>query len=422
MSRSATCSLLAVTIACGHGAATVDAPHDRAIDASPDASLHDVTLSSFFTSTPAIFQYRDGSGAWQSVPPANADGDSTLEVSNDYEVIAICAGEGSAFIGVTVAATVGDGDQFINCFINPPASVVPTFAVTGTMNQAGSLQIGGTAGSASGATSPWTFSLELPAATYDAAGFDAAKTQMLVRRGLAVGSAGLAVTPAFDLTGEGAALVAPAITIVGAGSGATPLSDTALFTADATFDLGAGSGSSTILAPLSLLQSTDFEELEIGELTATVDQFADMDGEGSGDEAIDVPSTLQMLPVLAGITFTAEANGVQGQWTTLPTAEDVHMILESATQEQHAIASPAWLAVHDATELAFDTSVPGYQSEWVIDLDAPFFAELAITATDAATDVSYSSVFLDPANTPAIRPRSALDLVRERRHRHRAQR
>lgn len=122
-----------------------------------------------------------------------------------------------------------------------------TYAVTGTMNQAGSLTLSGSddSGSGSGATASWGFSLNLPVCTYDAIGVDSAKTQMLLRRGLAVTTAGLAVTPAFDLTSEGSAFGVPTFTITGAAASATVFSDTQLTTPDGFFDLGSSAPTAT---------------------------------------------------------------------------------------------------------------------------------------------------------------------------------
>lgn len=380
---------VAVGACSSHSAATKDAPAH--VDAAPDALLHAVVITND-GETPTLYEYRDGSGAWQPMPAANSQGESTIEVADDFVVLDVCAGSGGEFVAVSVAATVADGDQYIQCFLGSSPVAMSSYAVTGMMNQPGSLFLSGSgAGSSAGTTSPWTFSLQLPAGTYDALAYDSAKTEMLLRRGLAVTTSGLAVTPAFDLTSEGSAFGTPAYTITGAAASAAMTSDTTLITPTGYFDLGAGSGSSTIVVPTSLLQGSDVESLEISEVSSSTAQYAQMYGFGSGSERLSVPATFAMLAVPSGVTFTPVAGSISAQWTTLPSTTEVELTLFTSTQEQIAIASPAWLALNGTTKLAFDTTAANYEQGWDISTSGDYYAELTVSGNTG--EIYYSSTF-----------------------------
>jgi hypothetical protein len=394
MFRLAALLMFASVCGCGGGhSAKSDAPVHA--DASPDATLHAVLVTNS-GQTPTLYEYRDGSGAWQLIPTPDAQGQSTIEVANDFVLLDVCAGSGSDFVAVSVAATVDDGDQYIQCYLGSSPGAMPLFAVTGTMNQPGTLTLSGPQeGSGSGTASPWSFSFNLPAGTYDAAAVDPTNTQLLLRRGVAVAASasGTAITPAFDLTTEGSAFGVPTFTITGAAASAGLYSDTQLTTPNGFFDLGAGSGSATIVVPTSLLQGSDQEFVEIAETTSTTGQYANLNGYGSGTESVTVPATIDMMPVLSGVTFPSAPGSIAAEWTTLPQGQEVQLNLSTQTGEQIAVASPAWLALHGSTKLAFDTTAANYQSQWDLSTSGDYFAELSVNAPESTTKVFYSSSF-----------------------------
>lgn len=381
----------------GHGSGSNQ--HDAAIDSAP---LTAVVITNT-GSVPDIYEYRDGNGDWQAVDAPDANGHSTIHVAKDFAVLALCAGDGSAVSAAEVYATVADNGAFIRC-VTPAigtGSAEPTFPVTGTMAQAGSLTLSRTA---SGTTSPWAFTVHASSGTYDAAAFDPGETKMLLRRGITVADAPLVVTPTFDLVTEGAAINRTTPTVANLASGVTIQTDTLLLTQTSFFDLGAGSGSGEILtAPESLLAAGDFEEAEYIAFTATTEQVAILLGPSSGTGAVVVPSVLTMLPPITGITFSAEPGARRASWTAPPSGGDLRFDIFNQTQELTAVATQNWITATAATSLAFDTSAKGFKNIWFIDTTKSFFAELSESSFDPATNAQYTTAVADSGATFALR-------------------
>jgi hypothetical protein len=340
---------------------------------------------------PDLFEYRDGTGAWQPVAAPDSFGVSVIHVHADYEVLALCAGDGSAFDATMQAATVGDGDRFINCFPPPAAGGTPppTFAVTGTMKQAGSIQL---ESDAAGATSPWSFDVAVPDGTYDLAALDTAQTKMLLRRGLTVAGAPLAVATQLDLDTEGAALVPAALTVTNGAPQSSVGALSLLFTANAFIRVSETQTATAQFAPSSVLTANDVQELEVAAGTATTSQqaFADVMGPGA------LPTSFALLALPTAVTFANATGTVTGGWTTVPdAATSVEVFVQNDTQQQVITATVAWLAAHHATDLTFDTSATGYKAIWDVDLTKSYFAELSVSRFDATTGVTYTSGIAD---------------------------
>ncbi len=411
-------ALVGAVAACGDDGSSQlghDAGHgsDAGIDSTP-RPLTDVVITNQ-GATPDIYEYRDGSGDWQDVDAPDANGHSTIHVTNDFTVLALCAGDGSAVRAVAVNAAIADQAAFIDCF--PPStdsgSAAQTVPVTGTMAQGGSLSLG--TETVSSTTSPWTVNVSVPTGTYDAAGFDTAHTKMLIRRGIVV-SGPLAVTPAFDLTTEGAALGGSTPAVPGLIPDAQTQLLTLLFTQNAFVNLGAGSGSGELVtAPLSLVSPNDFEESEYLAFNAADEQFAIMQGQGSGANALVVPATLAMLSPITGITFSAETGTRRAHWTTTPALGDITLDVQSQTQELIAIATQNWVAATGATSLAFDTTARGFKNLWFIDTTKQFFALLSQSSVDATTNVQYGVATADPRTALALRGQVQRERIRHRR-------
>jgi hypothetical protein len=399
-------AVLSVTAAAcgGGGSGSADATVDTGGDGPPKTIVGITT----FADSPAIFEYRDGSGDWQDVPAPSLQGVSQIEVTNDYVVFQLCTGAGNSADAQMVAATVADGDQFIGCFsLDSSTTGQPqAFPVTGTMVQAGSVVIQDD--SASSATPSWPFSLSATAGTYDLAAFDSANTSMLIRRGIDVESPGLAIASALDLSTEGSATVHTTVALADAADGAVISLNDALFTENSFIDLPAGSaaGSATatvITAPPAFLTTNDLESVEIDADTTATSQEASIFAEGPAD----VPDAIDLLPALSGITFTPATGTIGAAWTTLPSAEhpQLYLVIANAEVEQGIQATPAWIALHGMTQLAFDTTAKGYKAIWYIDPTQPYAAELTLEST-TATGLDLSTGFNDPVGSAGLRRRA----------------
>jgi len=331
-----------------------DAEHGSAAP-TPDAGPpqpQTITIQPY-EAIPTFVAYRAGSGAWMT--PTTTSQGYAIVATDDYLFVAVCTSTDGSLDEVELGATVSDGaTNYVGCTSDDDAgSGGATVAVTGTMQQAGNVQMGG---EVSSTTAPWTFSLNVPpSTTQDLVAIGA--SSMLIRRNIAVTATATQPQPAIDLSADGTALLNQAISVTG-----TPADDTAqtsvfLYTANSGAEISTGTSmTSVVLAPSALMQSGDEETIDVYAFDATTFQ----------DSEVNDPTVTQfaMLPQLQGVTFT----GTTSSWTTLPQANSIYSELyeTNGTITKDAIVqmSPTWLAATSATSVAFDDSAAGWQAAW----------------------------------------------------------
>ncbi|HEY1557810.1 MAG TPA: hypothetical protein VGF94_23420 [Kofleriaceae bacterium] len=368
---------------------------DAPVDSAPPT---EVML--FAPETPQFIAYRDGQGAWQT-PPSDGQGNYTLEVTNDYQWMIVCAADGS-FDAILDGATVADGTQFAFCFAGGGGSGA-TVTVEGSMVQPGTLDVGGA--TASGTTGDWNYDVQIPPGTHDVVWFDADK--MLVDRSEVLTSD--VVYGPVDFSTEGTAMTPVTLTVGNLGS------DTLGIELDwfLTNDVALFFGSSTMLEtpPSSLLVLQDFEFLDVTASSPTT--FRDASTEFHG-----VETSFTLLDPLTGITFAASNGVASATWGTLPSYDALTLFVDGPTGTQEVSASQSWIAATGATQLAFEQMPPGYDSAWQVDLTGPYVRELSLDASSGTTTLDTAVV--DEVNGPLVRrphSRAALRRAREARRR-----
>ncbi|MEO8843507.1 MAG: hypothetical protein ABI591_19410 [Kofleriaceae bacterium] len=321
-----------------------------------------------FYGTPDLIEYRDGTGPW--VVPTQSNQEYLLHVTDDYQVVVACSFSGLA--GNTdseqLDATYGDGaEQFMSC--QSGGTTDATFAVTGQMLLPGSVDMQDTA---TGATSPWSFSLNVSAGTHDLIAVGA--TKMLIRRNLSF-TAATAVAD-LDVATAGTVFPTTTATVVGAGPGDTSELRSEWFTGNDVAMLSDTTDLTLIQPPNSLIAANDEPELEleVTNMAHTVTRSIFVVGPSPG-------TTFTLPPVLTGVTFGATA-AATAMWGTLPAYTTVNVIAfggsATAFLEQNVSATKAWLDKTGATSLAFESDAANYDPAWNVPLTGAF-VELAVS-------------------------------------------
>jgi len=346
-----------------------DAPAD-----SPPPSTIELEL---IGSMPTFVALRDGNGAWQMQTPGQAS--YSVQVTNDYEFVAVCADGQGNFDAEWLAATAGDGRQLVFCGLTMPTG--STVDVTGRMVQAGEAQM---TDFASSTTAPWSFDLHVMPGTHDLVANDA--TRVLVRRALSI--QGATTLADVDLA-AGENLVPVTVEVSNTDPDDALVTSVELITSSDAAMLSDGPGSDAMVLPDDLMKPSDFELVEA---QATADSF---DRFGSAIYAGSAPS-FALPPRLTDATFDS-ATITSASWTSLPAFDQVEFEVDGfgATMGiERVTATPAWVQATAASQLAIDTSgITGYSPSWNVDPTGPYSRSLAVQQADASGNDLGSAVF-----------------------------
>jgi hypothetical protein len=364
--------LVVVLFACGGGD---DGQHHSILvdSSSADATSHDAPAQTGpnavkldFEGTPDLIVYRDGAGPW--LVPATVTGGYQLHVTDDYQVVAACSVQALAGNedSEQLNATADDGEQFMFC--GGGGSTGTTFAVTGQMVQPGTVLMQDTA---TGSTTPWSFSLDVSAGTHELVAIGA--TNMLIRRNLALTAA--TTIPDVDVTTDGTPYTRVATTVVGADPLDKVEIQSGLYTGNDFATLSDTTDRTIIYAPAALVVATDGVQVDV-RVTNTA-----MTIERSLFAFNSNPTSFTLMPVLDGVTF-GTTSPIAGSWGTLPTYSTIGMISFGGTQtsffEQNVTATKQWVDKTGVTSLAFESDATGYNTAWNVPV-AGAFAELSAT-------------------------------------------
>ena len=366
---------IAVLSACGgddhqqHHSVLVDGstPPDASHDAAAQTGPHQIKLD--FFGTPDLIVYRDGTGPW--LVPTAVTGGYELHVTEDYQVVAACSVPSIAGNedSEQLNATAEDGAaQFMFCG-GGSSSAPTTFAVTGQMLQPGSVQMSDTA---TGTTSPWSFSLDVSAGTHDL--FAIGATNMLIRRDLALNAA--TAIADVDVATDGTPYANVAATVVGAGQTESVEIQSELFSANGYATLSDTADRTIKYAPAALLVASDEAQVNVRVLDTAMTVERQVYAFNAS------PTTFTLMPVLTGVTFGTAAP-VAATWGTLPAYTMLEMFtlggIEASFYEQNVIATQQWIAKTGATSLAFENGATGYNPAWNVPT-AGAFAQFTVTS------------------------------------------
>jgi len=330
---------------------------------------HAVTINGDDT-TYLYLAVRDGNGPWTKLDPTA----TSIEVHDDYQLIAACGDATNGFETIIQGATVADGNSVeLPCFAFAPT---PTVTASGTMVQAGTVAIGL---SQSSTTPNWPFSFDVSTGAHSLLAIGGGKA--IVQRGLDFEAN--TTLPDVDAS-SGTTLGSTTFTLDHAAPGATTRARLTAFIQPDFMFMPSAPGTTIQPLPASLLQAGDTQTLGLTAQTPTTAQFA------SVDPAKTSTTTLELLPALTDVTFT---NG-KAAWSSAIPAGNVELdafVIDTIATFTHIQGTASWIG--SKTSLAIDTTdIPGFMSEWLADTSA---ANLSFSVS-----TTVSSVFLETEATP----------------------
>jgi hypothetical protein len=354
---------------------------------------------------PDLVAYKADS-AWHRLPPSS----TTFQISTtgEYEVVTVCTLDPGAFDVEHLIADVADGDQVVrptptlnthydrNCFLIHDQNVPPVGEITGSVVQAGALNIGGFAQSS--ATPNWTYDMRVYQGVSDLVFTEFVPDKVVIRRDIAIGA--LTQEAPIDLATEGLFPISATVTSNIPTTGSLVSTDTFLVTKNGSVVEVAGSGS---LGRYKLLPSTV--------LVGSEHQYVVATGiDGAVFEQAVVPATGDIkltFPVAPTVSFTTTTTGTLATWHGGPieyTSVDLEITDESSvihTTESHTIADH-----RRALDSSLDPSMPGFDPAWhptwVTDLTTSKRAETVHTETP---DACYDTITSDPQGGSFVTPR-----------------
>lgn len=335
-------------------------------DSGPTRGPKEVTLQ-FPYAPPTFVAVREGSGAWQTMPPPYQ---ATLD--GDVELAVVCMTP-SGYATTLLDTTSGELDA-MPTFYCGTAPTPSTVEVTGQMLQPGTVSLWY---EQTRTTAPWTFDFNIAPGVRDLIAYDSSR--VLIRRDQSITTN--TTLPTIDLTGAATLLKLPAA-VQGQAAGET---------LDVYVDWQTANGSvafddqaATLIAPPSSLviagdKLTAEAILRSHAGNTYTTRFASHPFTGS-------ESSFAMPPVISGVTFAPAGSRASASWTTsLPAHEWISFSASSATSSLWVEASSAWLAAHPATSLSFDDEPPGYQASWRVALAGMYSCGFYVSSKNDGT-------------------------------------
>jgi hypothetical protein len=362
--------------------------------AACSGATRDVAIDTRGGAAPFFAMVRDGDGAW-TAPTRTATG-YRFAVRDDYTFVVACSAP-TGFDAEFRDATAADGDAAVSCFPITAPPVQPTTYVSGRLVEAGDVSISGT--SYVDVPADFSYATAIAPGPIDIVGSTATGVQV-IRDVAPAPSPATTVLPTIDVAADGAALV-PVTPTLGATAGSDEVLSTVYFfiTAHgATYNTLTGATAS--LVPTSVMAPTDEQSLQSWLQGPDEQRGATARVTGAG-----TPVSAFALPPRLSPTWSSDIGGAVAELGPLPADYDAVTLQSSDEQGAHlqqVTATRAWLDLHGATALRFDTSAPGYDPAWVTDPNNPdgsSYAELDVTRVDPATAVSYLTSVWKPVST-----------------------
>ncbi len=315
---------------------------------------------------PGLVAFREGAtGPWQA---ATMKTSTTFEadVHGPYVVAAQCTDHTATNFSTTELAQTPDDPHDVMMYCDSTAVGPTAWGVTGQMVQPGDVWFDGLDDSS--ATASWSYNLGADTGTYDLMAVTA--TDIAFRRALDV-HADLVVTPAIDMTHEGAALVATAFSVTNAVPGESivayvNLDNATLFDAQ----IYRGPLATALVAPDSQLVATDKQSASM-QATVGVQSRALRQPFHAGDNAA------YTLPPQSDLALAVQSGQLVASWTTLLPDFDTFSVYASGYTNTTSTfldleMTPAFATATHATQLVLDTDIPGYKTAQGIDYSGPY--------------------------------------------------
>ena len=326
-------------------------------------SAHTVTLS-VVGDAAQLVEYRDGSGAWQAATGTGPD--YQLHVTNDYQVMIVCEDFASE-----LALAAADGPTYVYAC---PVDKRPTVNVTGFVKQAGDVWFGNSVGDYGG---PTQFQLFAMAGTHDMLAYDLAMTHAVMKHDIVVGTQNIDLGD-IDID-AGSALGTLPITLNNELPNDLVFMSTGVTTGNGdTFVVGQADTLPQVHPlPASVLAAKDRRFLEVSASSETSDRDVTYDHfDPTSQHQVTLPDPI------AGVTFSFTPTQYVAKWTALPDSDWIRLDVSEGITQVSLNASRGYLAAHPGvTQLAFDPTVPGMQSKWILDTTGQTRGSLTVTKT-----------------------------------------
>ena len=338
-------------------------PHDGPVIILPDAASPDAPVTTTLTTvvvdiagtTPTLIEYRDGKGQW-TVPEMVFMQRYELDVTNDYDLVVVCADGIGGFDAERLLATASDGPTMELGCNSGPAATGTTVTVNGQMNQPGTVWLDN---SATSMTAPWTYHVDVPTGMHDLVATD--NTRLVLRRGIDISVP--STEPVIDLDANSVALTPVPVSVTNVADDDTLTTETYLETQYELSQLAFVPGATAETLPSAMMQANDFQLSVTAASNDEYDRWAYAQQPSTG--------SLELLPRLSGVTCEIDADRTLATFSALPTVDEVDLyVTGTATQGQHVVATPAWIAATGSASIGFDTAIPSYQASWHIDPSA----------------------------------------------------
>jgi hypothetical protein len=331
------------------------------------------------------FAFRDGSGAWQALAPNPAEPKTySIQVTSTYEWLTVIASQLDGFTAELHGATIADGtSQHPVCAL--PRLLNEPVAITGQMMQAGTVRYGqvGMQSSAAG----WDIDMQAPGGMHDLLVYDAAS--MYVQRGLQLWQA--TSLGAIDLSQTGSAMPSESLQVTGAGSdGIASYVVWQLGDRDPMQYVAEGSPVTIPIPPPTSVMSEDSENITVAATGPGDDTAEPVLIRSAVQPFLGTPTSLDFaLPTGMSASFVP-GDVTAAQWQVLPANPTVALYVDNENDptvptpsSELVSVSTSWIAATGASGLAFDTSAPGYNPSWNIDITRPYEADMRVQTGDA---------------------------------------
>ena len=333
---------------------------------SSDGGGEPVTITIETGIVPSLVMFRDGAGTWET---PSATGTATFEavVHGPYVVTTVCfSDEFSTQTRLYQVSRTPDDDRVVRTVCDEPPA--PRYHVTGTMKQAGSVNLG-IFGSDTGNAADWPFDITVGAGSYRPVG--KTDTRVTVRPTLAV-AGDTVLTPPIDLAQEGGDLVTVALSVPNAG-GETLYHGVSLDRTSITSDSGIAA---VKVVPDSVLAPAD-QQL-VGVFSYVGSNMVPQRTMQRPFRASD--STVFMLPDPVGDIQCSTTPRVSVTWSSVPAFDILELGATtpdtSPRWHHYHTTSASYLTATGATSIAIETDLPGFDPAWGFDATQRFSCRL----------------------------------------------
>lgn len=362
-------ALSSLMVACGAGSS-----------AGPGLAGPETTIHMTADAAPALVVFRDAAdGTWR---PATRTSATTFDavVRGTYMITAVCdLGTGGGLKGIWQTYQIGRSLE------DPPEiplgcagfTAPPVRKLTGTMMQVGRVSAGGA--SQLSQTPSWSFQLPAYDGPYEL--YAMTPDRIVVRRGVVAGDT--LVTPAIDLTTEGAALEDVSFTVTNLEPGDRAEVSVGIET-DETSGIAEyfrGDITDAKIAPDSVLVAPDLQTVLIRAIDTQPDTTEYYRGlrrsfHVGGDTSYTLPDRI------GAPRWSLDNENLSVTWSSAPDGFPASLDAGGATRDPNRDAyyavdlSPRYLAETGVTGAATDLDIPGFQPAWRLDFTKQYSRDI----------------------------------------------